>query len=110
MYEVTGKSETLIYIGSSGQRLKNGELKTRNGGMRDRLINGYHPNKFGEAKRIKRHIALPNQMLKENIKQIRIYWWVTYDEKTKDSPTDVETKLRSEYLKQYNKMPRWHKS
>jgi hypothetical protein len=108
IYEVNEANEKLIYIGSSGQRDKDGNLKNRNGGMRDRLINGYHPNQFGELKRIKRHIAFPNQMRKENMRGLKIYWFVTYDNNNKDFPTDVETILRSKYLLKFKALPKWH--
>lgn len=107
IYEVQNKLETLIYIGSSGQR-RNGELKVRKsglGGMKDRLVNGYHP-KFGKIRRKK---AFPEQMLKENTSEIKVYWWVTYEINHKDFPTDIEKNLSKLYLSKFNKMPRWHK-
>ena len=45
IYKIENSIETLVYIGSSGQRDKNGKLKIRQGGLDDRLINGYHPNR-----------------------------------------------------------------
>ena len=92
IFKVEQGVEDLIYIGSSGQ-VKEGKLKTRKsglGGMKDRLINGYHP-KFGK---VKRKTAFPNQMINENISELKFYWWVTYDSETYDFPTEVETKLR----------------
>lgn len=106
IYKIVDSTETLIYIGSSGQN-KNGELKTRKsglGGMRDRLVNGYHP-KFGKVKRKK---AFPNQMKIENITEINIYWWVTFNNENSDFPTDVEDKLMNEYLSEFGKRPEWH--
>lgn len=50
IYKVVGKEEVLIYIGSSGQKNSAGTLKVRQGGMKDRLVNGYHPNRFGQDK------------------------------------------------------------
>jgi len=41
--------------------------------MKDRLVNGYHPNRFGEEKRIKRRKDFPMQMEKEGIKEIKTY-------------------------------------
>lgn len=108
IYKVENDTESLIYIGSSGQRDKNGELKTRNGGMYDRLINGYHPNRFGEEKRIKRNVSFPKQMQKENISIIKIYWWLTYDNVNSHFPTDIETELRIKYLAENQNLPSWH--
>ena len=109
IYKVVGKQEILIYIGSSGQRDKDGNLKVRQGGMKDRLINGYHPNRFGETRRIKRQRAFPLQMVKEGILELKFYWWVTYDNEISVFPTDVETTLREKYRKNFNKLPDWHR-
>jgi hypothetical protein len=92
IYKLEGSIEILVYIGSSGQRNKLGELKIRQGGLYDRLINGYHPNRFGESKRIKRYKAFPQHMIKSGISKIIIYWWVTFDKGNTDFPTDIEKK------------------
>ncbi len=102
------KKEILIYIGASGQKTLKRTLKIRKGGIYDRLINGYHPNRFGESKRIKRYKAFPNQMLKEEIPQIKIYWWVTHNDKYLDFPTDVEAFLMKIYCDTFEARPDWH--
>jgi hypothetical protein len=108
IYKTSESTETLIYIGSSGQKV-NGKLKVRKsglGGMKDRLVNGYHP-KF---ERIARRKTFPKQMIEEKISQIKVYWWVTYEENIfLDFPTDIETKLRDKYLEKNTTMPEWHK-
>jgi hypothetical protein len=109
IYKIIDDQEVLIYIGSSGQRDKNGDLKTRKGGMKDRLVNGYHPNKFDQVKRIKRSVAFPKYMLTAKIDKIRVYWWVTFDDENVDYPTDVETLLRNEYLLDNMCLPEWHR-
>lgn len=108
IYKVVGKEDVLIYIGSSGQKNSDGTLKVRQGGMKDRLVNGYHPNRFGQDKRIKRQKAFPLQMEKEGILELKIYWWVTYDNDFSDFPTDVETVLREKYRDKFHKLPDWH--
>ena len=99
----------LIYIGSSGQRNRNGKLKTRIsglGGMKDRIVNGYHP-KFGKIQRKK---VFPEIMRKEKIDELIIFWYVTYDYKENfDFPTDVEKELCLIYKKKYGALPKWHK-
>lgn len=101
--------DELIYIGSSGQKMKNGELKTREtglGGMKDRIVNGYHP-KFGKVKRRK---AFPENMKIKKIEELVFYWYVTFDFiKHSDFPTEVEKNLCSLYRKEYGILPRWHK-
>ena len=108
IYKIENDLETLIYIGSSGQRNKDGDLKIRIGGIHSRLIKGYHPNRFGEIKRIQRCLAFPKQMEKEKIQKIKIYWWVTHNEDFTDFPTDVETILNAKYLSINKKLPSWH--
>ena|ERR1035437_8073244 len=97
-------------IANCRQRNKDGSLKTRKGGLKDRLINGYHPNQFGQITRIKRHKAFPMQMVNENILELKIYWWVTYDTFHKDFPTDIESLLSEKYIQKHTKLPDWHKS
>jgi hypothetical protein len=107
IFKVELEMEELIYIGSCGQ-VKDGKLKIRKsglGGIKDRLVNGYHP-KFGK---VKRKTAFPNQMKKENISELKFYWWVTYDSEKNELPTEVETKLRKKYFNVFNRLPDWHK-
>lgn len=107
IFKITNNIDTLIYIGSSGQK-KDGKLKVRKsglGGMKDRLVNGYHP-KFGKIKRKK---VFPQQMIKENIPQLKIKWWVTWDNGNNDFPTDIEKILSNTYLNKFGYLPEWHK-
>ncbi|WP_167618038.1 hypothetical protein [Maribellus sediminis] len=108
IYKLADGEEKLIYIGSSGQKNKDGSLKTRKsglGGMKDRLVNGYHP-KFGK---VKRKIAWPNNMKKQGISKIVVYWWVTFDNQHSDFPTDMEKKLTNDYFLKFGCLPEWHK-
>jgi hypothetical protein len=109
IYKIKDTLETLVYIGSSGQRDKNGKLKIRQGGLFDRLVNGYHPNRFGEIKRIKRKRAFPKHMKNTGISKIVIYWWATFNGDYFDFPTDIEKKLTSDYFNKYKRLPEWHK-
>jgi hypothetical protein len=109
IYKIVEGQEILIYIGSSGQRNKDGTLKTRKGGMKDRLINGYHPHRFGEINRIPRSRAFPKQMLATKIVELRFYWWVTYETKNMDFPADVEYVLKQKYKAEIGIPLEWHK-
>jgi len=109
IYKKRQNSKKLIYIGSSGQRDKEGKLKVRQGGLFDRLTNGYHPNRFGQEKRIKRKKAFPLHMSISDISEIEIFWYVTYDKEHSDFPTDVENKLTDRYKRNFDKLPEWHK-
>ena len=96
----------VVYIGSSGKKLADGTIKTRKaglGGMKDRLVNGHQ---FGKISRKK---SWPIQMLIENIEALDIYWWVTYDEKSKDCPLKIEDVILRKYLKIYGQLPKWNK-
>lgn len=107
IFKVLNSCASLIYIGSSGQK-KDGQLKTRKsglGGMKDRLVNGYHP-KFGK---IKRKVSFPKQMKIEGIPKLKIYWWVTYFNENKDFPTDIENILKECYKRKFGELPEWHK-
>lgn len=108
VFEVVGDREKLIYIGSSGQRNKDGGIKTRKsgiGGMKDRIVNGYHP-KFERRPRKK---TWPENMILGGISKIKVYWWVTYDDQHSDFPTDVERMLSEKYKNEFQRMPLWHK-
>ncbi|MBF0761710.1 hypothetical protein IR148_11705 [Dysgonomonas mossii] len=114
IYEVLNDCENLLYIGASGQRNADGTIKIRKGGMYDRLINGYHPNQFGfdiknNNKRIKRKKQFPLMMKEFEIGMIKVYWWVTHDDKFNDFPTDIEGLITNRYKSEhYNKLPKWH--
>ena len=101
--------DKLIYIGSSGQ-LKDGQLKTRVsglGGIKDRIVNGYHP-KFGKVKRRK---IFPIIMENSNMNEILIKWYVTCDNIINfDLPNEIEKRILNLYLfENENRKPIWHK-
>jgi hypothetical protein len=107
IYQIHRSKMNLLYIGSSGQKQK-GNLKIRKsglGGMKDRLVNGYHP-KFGKIKRKK---IFPMKMMEQNISELRIFWWITHGDNFCDFPTDVESILCDIYRKKFDKLPEWHK-
>lgn len=107
IYKVSNGEETLIYIGSSRQ-VKRGIYQIRKtglGGMKDRIVNGYHP-KFGKVKRCK---SFPDQMVIQNIDLLKIYWWVTFDDNEGKLPNNVESQLLNKYALTHNGFPDWHK-
>ncbi len=106
VYAVTANESELIYIGSSGQKNKDGSLKVRKaglGGMKDRIVNGHQ---FGK---ISRKRSWVNQMQIENIKTLKVFWWVTYDDGAKDFPTDVERQLIKKFKEVNNCLPKWNR-
>lgn len=104
IYKLAKGKIDLVYIGSSGQKLKDGTLKTRKaglGGIKDRLVNG---KQFGD----RRKITFPIVMKLQQIDALDIYWYVTYDEHTNDFPSDIEEKLIAKFHSIYGKLPEWN--
>ena len=51
---IDGKERLIYFFGASGQKNTDSTLKVRKGGMYNRLVNGYHPNKLGITQRVNR--------------------------------------------------------
>lgn len=106
VYALAKEKIELIYIGRSGKKGPDGNIQTRVagcGGIKDRLVNGKHFN------RIARRTSWPQQMKQENIEALDIYWYITYDDVTKDFPEDVERALLQHHISIYERLPRWNK-
>lgn len=105
IYKLAKGKVELVYIGSSGQKQKDGTLKTRKaglGGLKDRLVNG---KQFGD----RRTITFPLIMEHQKIEALDIYWYVTYDENVKDFPSDIENLLISKFYSIFERLPEWNK-
>jgi hypothetical protein len=105
VYELKNGKINLVYIGSSGKKNLDGTIKTRKvglGGIKDRIVNGHQ---FGKISRKK---SWPVKMLMENIEALDIYWWITYDNKFKDCPLEIESILLHNYLEIYGELPKWN--
>ena len=96
-----GKIE-LVYIGSTGKITQNGMIKTRKGGIYDRLVNG---KQFGEI----RSRAWNKQMIIEDIEVLDIYWYETFDKNNADIPAMTEGKIIQRFYEIYGKLPKWNK-
>ena len=100
----SGKIE-LIYIGSSGKIEKDGSMFIRKaglGGIKDRLVNGHQ---FGK---IPRRISWQNQMVKEKIEALDIYWYATHNSKYIDCPRKLENNLLKKYYDMNGQLPKWN--
>ena len=100
-----GKIE-LVYIGCSGKLQEDGKMFVRKaglGGIKDRLVNGHQ---FGKIPRKK---SWPNQMRKENIEVLDIYWYATHDNKYCDCPKLIESKLLKNYFEIMGGLPKWNR-
>ena len=97
-----GKVE-LIYIGRSGKIDKDGSMFIRKaglGGIKDRIVNGHQ---FGK---IPRRISWQNQMRKENIEALDVYWYASHNEKYCDCPRILENKLLQKYVDIFGRLPK----
>ena len=102
VYDVSGDEKELVFVGSTGTIQNNGEIKLRVGGIYDRLVNG---QQFGKLSRRK---AWPIQMKKENIENLEIHWYETFNKKTKHIPTYVEGLILQLFLDKNGVLPRWN--
>jgi len=106
VYGITAGKPELIYIGRSGKLNKDETMFIRKaglGGMKDRIVNGHQ---FGK---IPRRISWPTQMKADKIDTLDIHWYVTHNEICNDCPREIENKLLKEFLKMYNRLPKWNK-
>jgi hypothetical protein len=92
-----GKIE-LVYIGSSGLVKEDGKLHMREGGIKERIING----EYGD---INYNILWSKEMVDNSIDALDIYWYVTYEDTHTDCPKDVEDELFDRYYDLYEDEP-----
>jgi hypothetical protein len=102
VYDVKGEEKELIMVGSTGTIQNNGTLKSKNGGMYDKIVNGHQFAKTG------RKYSWPAQMKFENIERLEVYWYDTFNEKNKVIPTFVEGQILQNFLDETGKLPRWN--
>lgn len=99
-----GKIE-LIYIGRSGKIGADNSMFIRKaglGGIKDRIVNGH------QFAKMPRHISWINQIIKEGIEALDIYWYATHNEIYSDCPRVLENKLLQKYLDIYGRLPKWN--
>lgn len=104
LFRTIDNEKELIYIGISGLLQPDGSVKTRKGGMRDRIING---KQFEERKA--RRQAWPNKMKEDLIEEINIDWYVTIDDEYFDIPRELERMLLEKHLELHARLPLWNK-
>lgn len=102
VYAVDGEEKELIMIGSTGTVQNDGTLKSKNGGLYDKIVNGQQFAKTG------RKYTWPTQMKKENIAQLEVFWYETFNAKTKIIPTFLEAQLLQNFLTENGRLPRWN--
>ena len=102
MYALKKGKVELTYIGSTGKITQNGMIKTRKGGIYDRIVNG---KQFGEI----RSRAWNKQIIIEEIEALDIYWYETFDNENSDIPAMVEGQTIQQFYEIYGKLPNWNK-
>jgi hypothetical protein len=102
VYAVDGEAKELIMVGSTGTIQNDGTLKSKNGGLFDKIVNGHQFAKTG------RKYSWPAQMKLENIERLEVYWYETFNQKNKVIPTFVEGQMLQNYLDETGKLPRWN--
>ncbi len=102
VYAVDGEEKELIMVGSTGTIKNDGTLKSKNGGLFDKIVNGHQFAKTG------RKYSWPAQMKLENIARLEVHWYETFNEKNKVIPTFVEGQILQNFLDENGKLPRWN--
>lgn len=99
---INGEEKELIMVGSTGTVQNDGSLKNKNGGLYDKIVNGHQFAKTG------RKYSWPARMKLENIEELEILWFETFNEKDKGIPTAVEGQVLQNFLNENSKLPRWN--
>ena len=102
VYNVNGEERELIMVGSTGTVQNDGSLKSKNGGLYDKIVNGHQFAKTG------RKYSWPTQMKVENIDELEVYWYETFNAKNKFIPTFVEGLVLQNFLTENSRLPKWN--
>ncbi len=102
VYAIDGEEKELIMVGSTGTIQNNGTLKSKNGGLFDKIVNGHQFAKTG------RKYSWPAQMKLENIARLEVYWYETFNEKNKVIPTFLEGQILQNFMDENARLPRWN--
>lgn len=102
VYAVEGDEKELIMVASTGTVQNDGTLKSKNGGLYDKIVNGHQFAKTG------RKYSWPAQMKLENIEALEVVWYETFNADAKGIPTAVEGQVLQNFLDENGKLPRWN--
>lgn len=102
VYAVEGDAKELIMVGSTGTIQNDGTLKSKNGGLYDKIVNGHQFAKTG------RKYSWPAQMKLEEINTLEVVWYETFTAEVKGIPTTVEGQVLQNFLDENGKLPRWN--
>ena len=102
VYDISNEDKELIMVGSTGTVQNDGTLKSKNGGLYDKIVNGQQFAKTG------RKYSWPAQMKKEAIDKLEVFWYETFNDKNKILPTFLEGQILQNFLTENNKLPKWN--
>ena len=102
VYDISNEDKELIMVGSTGTVQNDGTLKSKNGGLYDKIVNGHQFAKTG------RKYSWPAQMKKESIDKLEVYWYETFNDKNKIIPTFIEGQILQNFLTEFNQLPKWN--
>lgn len=102
VYNVNGEEKELIMVGSTGTIQNDGTLKSKNGGLYDKIVNGHQFAKTG------RKYSWPAQMKIEKMETLEVYWYETFNAKNKAIPTYIEGLVLQKFLDETGKLPKWN--
>jgi hypothetical protein len=102
VYAMQDENSRLIMVGSTGTVQNDGTLKAKNGGLYDKIVNGHQFAKTA------RKYSWKTQLQLEKIEAVEVFWYETYNNKTKVIPTFVEGQVLQLFLKENGKLPKWN--
>ena len=97
-----GDEKELIMVGSTGTVQNDGSLKIKNGGLKDKIVEGHQFAKTG------RKYSWPTQMAKEDISTLEVVWYETFNDTSKGIPTFVEGQVLQNFLDENGRLPKWN--
>lgn len=101
VYAVGDKKE-LIMVGSTGTVQNDGSLKIKNGGLKEKIVEGHQFAKTG------RKYSWPAQMAKEDISTLEVVWYETFNDTSKGIPTSVEGQVLQNFMDENGRLPKWN--
>ncbi len=101
VYELKNGRVTLVYVGSSGRVLQDGNVSMREEGLYDSIVNG---EQFGGP----RFKSWNKKLQKEKIDALDVYWYMTMDRDYGDIPSSVKGRVLQEFYYMNGELPRWN--
>lgn len=102
VYAVEGETKELIMVGSTGTIQNDGTLKSKNGGLFDKIVNGH------QFAKTSRKYSWSAQMKLENIALLEVFWYETFNDSDKVIPTFMEGQILQDFFDENSKLPRWN--